>query len=57
MVLGALVLAAVGWYSGLIPLILNCLQIVLQFALCLFLLPIVLAILGIIDFFMPRNCR
>ena len=55
--LGLAALVAIGWFSGLIPLILSWIQIALQFALFLFLLPIVLAILGIINFFMPRSCR
>lgn len=50
-------MVAIGWFSGLIPLILSWIQIALQFALVLVLLPIVLAILGIINFFMPRSCR
>lgn len=55
--LGFAALVAIGWFSGLIPLILSWIQIALQFALFLFLLPIVLAILGIINFFMPRSYR
>ncbi|MFQ6942677.1 MAG: hypothetical protein ACLROE_08030 [Collinsella intestinalis] len=55
--LGLAALVAIGWFSGLIPLILSWIQIALQFALFLFLLPIVLAILGIINFFMPRSYR
>ena len=50
-------MVAIGWFSGLIPLILSWIQFALQFALFLFLLPIVLAILGIINFFMPRSYR
>lgn len=50
-------MVAIGWFSGLIPLILRWIQIAFQFALVLVLLPIVLAILGIINFFMPRSCR
>lgn len=55
--LGFAALVAIGCFSGLIPLILSWIQIALQFALFLFLLPIVLAILGIINFFMPRSYR
>lgn len=55
--LGFAALVAIGWFSGLISLILSWIQIALQFALFLFLLPIVLAILGIINFFMPRSYR
>lgn len=55
MLLGFAALVAIGWFSGLIPLILSWIQIAFQFALVL--LPIVLAILGIINFFMPRSCR
>lgn len=55
--LGFAALVAIGWFSGLIPLILSWIQFALQFALFLFLLPIVLAILGIINFFMPRSYR
>lgn len=57
MLLGFAALVAIGWFSGLIPLILSWIQIAFQFALFLVLLPIVLAILGIINFFMPRSCR
>ena len=57
MVLGFLALVAIGWFSVLIPLVIHCLQVVLQLALFLVLLPIVLAILGIINFFMPRSYR
>ena len=57
MLLGFAALVAIGWFSGLIPLILSWIQIAFQFALFLVLLPIVLAILGIINFFMPRSYR
>lgn len=57
MLLGLAALVAFGWFSGLIPLILGWIQIAFQIALVLVLLPIVLAILGIINFFMPRSCR
>lgn len=57
MLLGFAALVAIGWFSGLIPLILSLIQIAVQFALFLVLSPIVLAILGIINFFMPRSYR
>lgn len=53
--LGVVALAAIGWFSGLIPFILNGLYFLLQIAVFIALLPFGLAIIGVVSLFIPKK--
>ncbi len=55
LVAGFLLLIAIGWFSGFIPFILDCLAFLLQVALILALLPIATWIIAFINLCMPKR--